>query len=130
MTSAAARRQSNFSWFLACVPNSSFIKEWRDEFLSSLSFSSTKQYIATLQKEGINIDHLYDPCYLCIYASSQRLLQKNHSYKLSLLNANGPLSLQCMWLYPFYPLLYRERVLKFVHWTRTMTEYTGLIDYL
>ena len=44
------------SWFLACVPNSSFIKEWRDEFLSSLSFSSTKQYIATLQKEGINID--------------------------------------------------------------------------
>jgi hypothetical protein len=118
------------SWFFACVPTSSFIKKWRDEFLSSLSYTSTRQYITTLKEEGINLDHLYDPHYLCVYASSQRLLQNSHNFKLSLLNGNGPLSIQCMWMYPFYPILYKEHVVKFVHWTRTMTEYTGIVDYL
>lgn len=117
------------SWFFACIPQSQFIQDWKNEFFKSRTYSSTASYITHIKRK-INLNHLYDPHYLCIYASAQVLVQKPHSYSLYLLDGNGPLSLMVMCFYPFYPLFYREPLVKYVSWTRQMMEQTGFVHYL
>ena len=116
------------SWFFACIPRSPFVTDWKNEFFTC--HASIPRYIKTLRHNNIKLDHLYDPHYLCIYASAQCLVQRPHSYTFYLLDGNGPLSVMAMCIYPFYPLCYREPVVKFVSWTRKMMEQTGLYRFL
>jgi len=117
------------SWFFACIPQSRFVTDWKNEFFKSLTYPSISKYITHLKKK-INVNHLYDPHYLCIYASAQALVQRPHNYSLCLLDGNGPLSLMAMWCYPLYPLCYKEPVTKYVSWTRQMMEQTGLYQWM
>ena len=118
------------SWFFACIPQSTFVMDWKDEFFKSVTFPSIHLYISSLKQNKIQLSHLYNPEYLCIYASVQALVQKNHSYSLCLLNGNGPLSLMAICCYPFYPLFYKEPVVKYVSWTRKWMEQSGMVDWL
>ena len=118
------------SWFFACIPHSRFVSDWKDEFFTIHSYKSIDSYIHHLRKKGVKLDHLYNPTYLSVYASSQLLLQRKNKYSLQLLDGTGPLSMMTMWLYPFYPLFYKEPVVKYVHWTRTMMQTLGMHKFI
>lgn len=119
------------SWFFACVPHSLFMSAWKKEFMK-VHRMTQKNYIKLLLEKKIKLDHLYDPEYLSIYASAQVVLQQPHSnsYSLYVLDANGPLSTIAMICYPFYPLFYKEPVVKFINWQRRMMQQLHLYKYM
>jgi hypothetical protein len=118
------------SWFFACIPRSPFMLAWKKEFFRVQRYRSVDVYIASLIKKGVKLDHLPDSNYLCVYASSQQILQKGGPYELQLLDGNGPLSMICMVTYPFYPLFYKEPVIKYISLTRKIMESSGLYRLL
>jgi len=82
------------SWFFACIPNSQFINDWRDEFFSSKKFNSISNYLENIYKDKISPQKIIYLDYLAIYISTQKLLQKNiNKYKLCLFSDKyGPYS--------------------------------------
>ena len=110
------------SWFFACIPHSTFVHDWKTEFYRIQTYPSIASYIRRAETKGVALNHLSNKEYLSVYVASDTLLQKPHTYQLQVLDGNGPLSLRCMFLYPFYPLFYREPVVKYISSTRTMMD--------
>ena len=115
------------SWCFGCIPQSSFVNAWKDEFLK-IQTTPIKKYISSLKKT-VTLDHIYDPEYLSVYAAGHMVLHKK-KYRLYLLDADGPMSTNAMIGYPFYPLFYKEPVVKFINWQRRMVHNFGLYHYL
>ena len=114
------------SWCFGCVPQSSFVNAWKDEFLK-IQHMPIKRYIDKLKKR-MKLDHIYDPEYLSVYVAGHAVLHKN-KYKLHLLDGNGPMSTNAMIGYPFYPLFYKEPVVKFINWQRRLVHNLGLCHF-
>jgi len=76
------------SWFFACIPESNFICDWKDEFFSTKNFDTIYDYLENVNKQGINFQNITDPSYLTIHISVQKILQKNiDKYDICLFSA-------------------------------------------
>jgi len=75
------------SWFFACVPQSKFVCDWRDEFSKITKFNSINDYLNDLKSQSVNFQNIAMPNYLTIHISAQKVLQGNKKYKLSLVKA-------------------------------------------
>jgi hypothetical protein len=116
------------SWFLACIPSSTFIKDWKDTFYNINNYETIQEYITMISKTT-NLSCLEDPHYLSIYVASQFLLQKPNTYKLCLFSANGPFSINLIYWFPFL-LSSKEPVIKYTRNTRRFLEWTRLHHFL
>ena len=47
------------NWFFACIPNSPFVRAWRDEFLSLQYFESADAYVDAVRADGVDLAELY-----------------------------------------------------------------------
>ncbi len=79
------------NWFLSCIPNSKFMKDWNDMFFSINNYNSINDYVNFINKTT-DLNGICSPTYLTMHIACQYILQNyNHNYKLSLLDAeNGP----------------------------------------
>jgi hypothetical protein len=79
------------SWFFACVPESRFARDWRDEFIKISNYNTVDDYIQNLKTSGIDMQNIpperYD--YLAIYVSAQVVLQRpKQKYSLQLIKSD------------------------------------------
>lgn len=84
-------------WFFACVPKSSYVKMWRDEFFRMNEFDSVDAYLESLDRDG-DVQRIFNHRnYLAMTSANQRVMQKHMSdeeisQKLHLMDARtGPL---------------------------------------
>jgi len=77
------------NWFFACIPNSPFVKDWCNEFLSIRNHSSIDEYLQQIKEEGINTQKIDSLDYLTMHVSAQKVLQTAppNKYKLHLFKA-------------------------------------------
>jgi hypothetical protein len=85
------------SWFFACIPNSKFVRDWRDEFMSIEKHKSVGDYVHNKKTQGVDLQTLKWIEYLAIHVSAQTVMQKmppqEVSEKLHLMKAeDGPLN--------------------------------------
>jgi len=82
------------NWFIAAIPGSPFIKDWKDEFLRINHFNTVDLYLEHIKQNGTDISHIGDDMqtYLTMHCSAQVILQKNKGkYKLCCFSAKeGP----------------------------------------
>lgn len=79
------------SWFFACVPNSNFVKDWRDEFIRMSDFENIDDYVKSVIQSGVDISKMpdYRWNYLAVYVSAQKVLQQpKHLYNLDLIKSD------------------------------------------
>jgi len=80
------------SWFFACVPNSNFVKDWRDEFIRMTNFENVDDYVKSVTQSGVDISKVpdYRWNYLAVYVSAQKVLQQpNHLYNMDLIKSDN-----------------------------------------
>jgi hypothetical protein len=78
------------NWFLACIPNSKFINDWKDKFYSINNYDTIKQYVNDIKK-STDFQNIKSLTYLTMHIACQYILQKPNTYKISLLEAEkGP----------------------------------------
>lgn len=125
------------SWFLASIPKSYFITNWKNEFFKLNTFSTVTEYVDQLRKT-VDFQNIDDPYYLTIHVSCLSVLKSN-KYSLSILTAeNGPfLSLSNSFWNPIYlPLLllfYKGKeapLIKYRGGERYIIEYLNLYTLL
>jgi hypothetical protein len=103
------------NWFMACVPKSTFISDWKHQFYHINDFDSISDYVHHLQEHTFLIYELgeytncvCDPHYLTMHLAGLSILSKK-SYSLQLLDAEkGPfLYLSAMkWNLMYLPLVF------------------------
>jgi hypothetical protein len=76
------------NWFMACVPGSKFVTDWKNEFIKINDHSSLCKYIDSVANEGIVFNIKYVVCYLAMHVANQKIQQQNkNAYNLALLVA-------------------------------------------
>ena len=110
------------SWFLASIPNSTFIHDWNQELQRIKEFDSIHSYISH-QSKIIDISHIYNPTYFVVYVSLQSILKNKKKYKLSLLHGSGPM-LSCLYFFN------KPTIIKYVNAFRTCYESIGISNFL
>ena len=84
------------NWFFACVTGSSFLRQWRDEFMSLNTHKSVNDYIKAKMNDGVDLQKISSPDYLAMHVAAQTVMQKlmgpdEVSKKLHLMKAeDGP----------------------------------------
>lgn len=84
------------NWFFACIPNSIFVKDWRDEFMRMSLFNSVDDYVESVISSGIDLQKIDSYNYLAMHVAAQNILQRfkwifSTPYSLYLLKAeNAP----------------------------------------
>ena len=80
------------NWFFACVPNSLFMNDWSDEFLSTKKHKKITDYLDYVNSQEINTSKVSSPEYLTMHVSAQKILQQNFDkYNICLFKAeSGP----------------------------------------
>ena len=63
------------NWFFASVPNSKFIREWRDEFNRTQDFDTIDDYIADIKAKGVDTQKIPDLGYLTQDVAAQVVVQ-------------------------------------------------------
>lgn len=65
------------SWFFACIPNSGFVKKWRDTFMKMNSFENVEEYVHYLVISGVDTQKIGKNMqnYLAIHVAAQYVLQ-------------------------------------------------------
>ncbi|MBE7731930.1 glycosyltransferase family 32 protein [Devosia faecipullorum] len=84
------------SWMVAAAPHSEFITAWKDEFENAIRLGAGN-YVRMLKREE-NFPALRQgisaPTYLNIHLAAQRILGRDHGYKIVMLKAeDGPYSI-------------------------------------
>lgn len=94
------------SWFLCAIPNSVFIKDWKNKLFEVASYSSPIKFVDKLMK-NTDIQNISIPYYLIIHVACQYILQHNKKYATSLLSAEeGPLLFRANpWYHLFMPVM-------------------------
>jgi hypothetical protein len=75
------------NWFFACIKDSQFVCDWRDEYTKITNFDSRRLYIENLKDSNIDFQNIGDNEYLAMHLSAQKVLQSDKKYKLSLIKA-------------------------------------------
>lgn len=65
------------SWFFACVPDSSFVKKWRDEFTTLNNYNTVKDYVDAKKSSGVDFQKIDSLEYLVIHLAAQTVMQKD-----------------------------------------------------
>jgi Capsular polysaccharide synthesis protein len=84
------------NWFFACIPNSRFVIDWRDEFMRMSEFNSVDDYVENVISGGIDLQNIDSYNYLAMHVAAQNILQRfkwtfSTCYSLYLLKAeNAP----------------------------------------
>lgn len=115
------------SWFLACVPGSKFIKDWKESFYEINLYPTVQDYIDEKEKTT-DLSCVEDTHYLTIYVACQSIIQKN-SYRLGRFDSMGPFSNNLIFLFPFL-LLNSQKVIKYVSHTRQFLDDSNLYQFL
>ena len=124
------------SWFIACVPNSTFISDWKEEFFGLNNYPTVKDYTQCVSKYT-DLQNIPSREYLAIHCSCQEVLQKKNNYKLAYLCAEqGPYMYNTVmvWIlpflifYPYIPCLHRP-VVKFRGGERNYIEKLYKVGY-
>jgi len=127
------------NWFMASVPHSAFIRDWKDEFSNIIHYSSTSDFVESLRNKKVDFQGVEDPYYLTMHISCLAILKHNNTYSLSLLTAeDGPykyLSSCCMTsvFFPFVFLLFQGQeapIVKYRGIERTILEYSSMFHLL
>ena len=63
------------SWFFACVPNSEFVKKWRDEFMKLNTHNSAGEYVDAKRRQGVDLQNIKWLEYLAIHVAVQTVMQ-------------------------------------------------------
>lgn len=95
------------NWFMASIPNSKFIKDWRAEFNTLLKYKDVISFVRSLEFKKVDFQAIDIPYYLTMHISCLSIL-KNNTYALSLLTAEeGPLQyLKSSFMSPiFFPII-------------------------
>lgn len=84
------------NWFMACIPNSRFVSDWHDRFMTINEYTNVDRYVESIQA-STDLSGISSPRYLTMHIAALSILQESH-YPISLLPAeNGPLLyLHCM----------------------------------
>ena len=85
------------SWFFACIPNSQFVTDWKEEFFSTSTYDTIDEYIENVRNQEVSFQNISEPIYLTIHISAQKILQKNiDKYDICLFSAcSGPFVSLC-----------------------------------
>ena len=85
------------NWFFACIPNSIFMSDWSDEFLSTRNHKTIEDYLKDIESQGINTSKVPIQEYLTMHVSAQKIIQKNpKKYNILVFAAcSGPLKYLC-----------------------------------
>jgi len=85
------------NWFFACIPNSQFMNDWSDEFLSTGNHKTIEDYLKDVGSQGIDTSKVQIPDYLTMHVSAQKVIQKNpKKYDILVFAAcSGPLKYLC-----------------------------------
>jgi hypothetical protein len=85
------------SWFFACIPNSIYMRDWKNEFLSTKEYDTIDNYLINIDKQKISTQKIDIPNYLAIHVSAQKIMQVNkNKYNMCLFSAcNGPYIYLC-----------------------------------
>jgi len=76
------------NWCFACIPQSQFVQDWRDEFMRLTTFESPLKYVEDLQANNVNLQNLPYVDYLTMHCSAQKVLQRpGANYKMHYLKA-------------------------------------------
>jgi hypothetical protein len=80
------------NWFFACIAKSSFITDWKTEFLRTNNYDKITDYIESIKTQNVATQNIGNLEYLTMHYSAQLLLQQNPTkYKMILFCAeNGP----------------------------------------
>ena len=98
------------SWFFACIPNSNYMKDWKNEFLSTKDYNTIDDYLTNIDSQLISRQKIGGLSnYLAIHIAAQKIMQTNRDkYNICLFSeCNGPLKPLCEngWDSPFFVLL-------------------------
>ncbi|KAJ3271126.1 hypothetical protein HDV01_007063 [Terramyces sp. JEL0728] len=75
------------NWFLASIPNSKFIKDWKTEFYKINDFDTVDGYVKYIQ-DNANTQKIEPLDYLTMHLAAQKVLQsKDADYKITYLKA-------------------------------------------
>ena len=86
------------SWFFGCIPGSSFMENWRDEFMKLNTHNSAGEYVDAKRRQGVDLQTIKWLEYLAIHVSAQTVMQlmmkpQEVASKLHLMKAeDGPLN--------------------------------------
>jgi hypothetical protein len=79
------------NWFIACVKGSRFIRDWCDEFMKINNYDDVNDYVSSVTDSGVSLQKIYDPGYLAMHVSAQKILQQPNNYRLAVMRAeDGP----------------------------------------
>jgi hypothetical protein len=120
------------NWFMASIPHSKFIKDWRAEF-NVIKYKDVKSFVNGLKHKKVDFQDIYDPYYLTMHISCLSIL-KHKTYALSLLTAEkGPLKyLSLSFMSPlFFPIIcisngFNSPIVKIRGGERTLLEWFKL----
>ncbi|KAJ3267604.1 hypothetical protein HDV01_004665 [Terramyces sp. JEL0728] len=75
------------NWFLASIPNSTFIRGWKKEFYKINEYDKVEDYVEYIKKYA-DTQYIYPTDYLTMHIAAQKVLQEPGSnYKLTCLKA-------------------------------------------
>lgn len=78
------------AWFFACVPNSKFVVNWKNELMRVNDFHSIDNYLEAILSEGIYFQNYTIPNYLVINIAAQYVFQTiADKYTLYLMKAEN-----------------------------------------
>jgi hypothetical protein len=86
------------SWFFGCIPGSSFMYNWRNEFMKLNTHNSAGEYVDAKRRQGVDLQTIKWLEYLAIHVSAQTVMQlamkpQDVASKLYLMKAeDGPLN--------------------------------------
>jgi hypothetical protein len=86
------------SWFFACIPNSLFVNDWKNEFFSTNNYNTINDYLKNIEEQKISTQKISLLNYLSIHVSCQKVLQtnKNNKYNIYVMSAcDGPFNAGC-----------------------------------
>jgi len=76
------------SWFFACTKNSTFMQDWRDEFMKIMKYDTIGEYVNQVKAQNIDLQKIKYPLYHTIHVACQVILQQNpDKYNLHLQKA-------------------------------------------
>lgn len=64
------------NWFMGCVKNSAFVRNWRNEFMRIGTYGTSESYVKHVRMCGINLQNIKDTHYLTMHVAAQVVLQR------------------------------------------------------
>jgi hypothetical protein len=86
------------NWFFACIPNSIYMTDWKNEFLSTKNYNTIDDYLKNIEEQKISTQKIGGLSnYLAMHIAAQKIMQTNRDkYNICLFSAcNGPFKPLC-----------------------------------